>query len=311
MRLAFVLLPIFLVACGGGNTPSITSPTPIDVNQQAKITTSSTVDFFVGVKERFSKELTDIITSIFVDGELLFQTGDIDLLVLNSCGGTKHITGSLDEVTSSGTLNIAFSDFQYCRYGGTYTFSGDVTVQVTTTEPYVPGGNITIPSDYTVTTNNLTVTFISTSFGMYGTIEYGHDTSNPNFDTITLVKNIDFQNSDGTASFTNFIYKFHHSSDAIGYHSGYWSYSYAGRLYDSDHGYIDISTINAPAACATIIYPSLCPLDPTAAGRIVMAGDNSNALITFTSNLDYISIDSDGDNLYEHNMHCTDEGDCL
>ena len=280
MRLIYALIPLFLVACGGGsNTPTDGSSGPVDINQQAKLTESSAVDFHVSVKERFSKDLTKVITAIFLDGELLFQTGSVDLMVLNACGGTKHITGSLNETNSSGTLNITFTDFSPCFVNGFYSFSGDVTVDINDTEIYVPGGNITIPSDYMVTTSNLSYTFGTISFGIDGAIEYSHDTTDPDFNTITLIKNMDIENSEGKATFQNFVYKKHYSSKDIGNLSGYWSYSFSGRLYDSDHGYVDVTTINAPAACATVLYPSECPLDTTAIGRIEIAGDSSTVLI--------------------------------
>ncbi|MGD8907993.1 MAG: hypothetical protein PVI92_01510 [Chromatiales bacterium] len=299
---------------GGGDTQPFDSPNPIDINTQAKITKTSFVDFYVGVNERFSRDLTDAITSIFLDGDVLFQTGDIDLLVLAPCNGTKHITGSLDEDTSSGTLNIAFSEFQYCYYQGQgeYTISGDVTVQISNTEIYAPGGNITIPSDYIATTSNLIVTYKLVSFGMDGTIEYSHDTSNSDFNTITLTKNIDFQNSEGTASFLDFTYKNHYTSKDIADLSGYLSYSYSGRLYDSEYGYVDVSTVNADAACANPydVDISLCPLDPTGEGRIKMAGDSSSALIAYTDNNDHISLDADGDGEFEQAFFCSRDGEC-
>ena len=220
------------------------------------------------------------------------------------------MTGSLDGTNSSGTLSIAFSDFQYCHYMGTYTISGGVDVQINNTEIYVPGGNITIPSDYIVTTNNLIVTYKTISFGIDGSIEYIHDTSNPDFNTITLTKNIDFQNSDGIVSFQNFVYQHHYTPKDIGSSSAYRSFSFSGRLYDSDHGYVDVSTINAPAACMPI-YPSLCPLDPTADGRIEIAGDSSSALIRLTDNLDHLSVDVNGDSTYEQSMFCDNDGYCF
>jgi hypothetical protein len=222
MRLFYALIPLILVACGGGGSNSPTDSLGIiDINQQAKITQSSAVDFHIDVKERFTKDLTDAITSIFLDGELLFQTGNVDLLVLNPCNGTKHITGSLNETSASGTLNITFNDFQYCHYMGTYTISGDVTVDISDTEIYVLGGNISIPSEYIVATSNLNVTYRAVSFGIDGTIEYSHDTTDPDFNTITLTKNLDFYNTDGRARFQNFVYKKHYTPKDIGSLSGF------------------------------------------------------------------------------------------
>jgi hypothetical protein len=305
----FIFVLILLISgCGGGDTPTVTSTTTVDINTQAKITETSFVDFYVGVKEWFSRDLTDTITSVFLDGDVLLQTGNIDLLVSHSCGGTKHITGSFDEDSSSGTLNIEFSDFQYCHYQSEYKISGDVAIQISNTEIYVPGGNITIPSDYLVTTSNLTVTYISDTFGMDGTIEYSHDTSDPDFNTITLTKNIDFQTSEGNALLIDFTYKHHYTSKDIANQSGNFSYSYSGRLYDSEYGYVDVSTVNAEAVCDITSPP--CPLDPEAEGRIEMAGDSSSVLIAFTDNLDRVSLDADGDGVFEQAYFCSDNGEC-
>jgi hypothetical protein len=146
---------------------------------------------------------------------------------------------------------------------------------------------------------------------MDGTIEYSHDNKNPDFDTITLLQNIELEYPFGSTSYTNFTYKHHFTSKDIKSVSGYISYSYSGKLYNSNHGYAIISTVNAEACCTQTSANPECPLDPENRGRVIIAGDGSSAMIELEVSTNIVSLDKDEDGLYEESFQCSDIGKCI
>ena len=302
------LIAFLLSACGGGGG-STQSPIYVDINQQAKIDSSSAEGYLYGLRLWFSTTLTETVTSLFIDGTLTFQTGNINLTVQNLCGGSVTISGTLDETAASGTLTLNLSNYQACAWNYTYAFSGSIDLTIYNTEEYAPAGNITIPSAFLLSMNNLMIALASESFQLDGTIEYAHDMSDPDFDTIALTKNYTLSNSLGAFTYTNFTYKQHYTNKGRVSPSGYTSVSCTGRMYDSDSGYVDVATVNAAAMCEAG-GAGVCPLDMTNVGRIELVGDSSTALIQFGSNLDNISIDADGNGTYEQQIQCNFDG-CL
>jgi hypothetical protein len=93
-----------------------------------------------------------------------------------------------------------------------------------------------IPSSFLLTTRDAVITLGSDDFILVGSIEYDHDTSNAEYDVITLTKNYNISNSDGEAEFIDFVHQSHYTFKGSLKPSGYVSDNFSGRLYDSDHG---------------------------------------------------------------------------
>ncbi|MBT3048346.1 MAG: hypothetical protein G8D61_09110 [gamma proteobacterium symbiont of Ctena orbiculata] len=305
---------LFLISgCGSGGsgssdwTDSAQDSTAIPIDQQAKIDSSSVGEFLAGIRLPFSRTLVEHVVELFTRGSVTYQTGEVDLIVDNICGGSVLISGSLDEAQSTGLLTLDFSNYQDCIYNSTYTLTGSVDLTIYSTENYADGGNITIPSAFLLATSNLQIALGSTSVTMDGTLEFNHDTSDPEFNWQVHTKNYTLFNSSGSGTFTNFVQKFYtHKGDI--YVWGYFGFSYAGRLYDSDSGYVDVSTVNAVATCSG--SGQNCPLDPMKEGRIKFDGDNSSALIQLGGIIDTVNIDQDGNGDYEQTLRCDSDHNC-
>jgi hypothetical protein len=300
----FVLI-MFISGCGGGGgqtTQSSTNQVPPD--QQAKINSSSSEEFLAGLNLWFSRTLVEFVVNSYIDGSLIYQTGDITLNLVNPCGGSVQISGSLDETSSNGLLTLDFLNYQHCHWNFTYTFTGTIDLSIFNTEIYSDGGNITIPSEFLFSTDNLVITVRSESVKMDGILEYTHDTSDTQYNWVTYIKNFTLSNSTGSAAFINFVHKTYTSKGNVS-PSSYFGFSYSGRLYDSESGYVDVAMVNAVATCRAG-GGSSCPLDPTLEGRVKLIGDNSSALIQLGVNFDTINIDADGNGDYEQILQCNE-----
>ncbi|MEW8033834.1 MAG: hypothetical protein AB2540_18685 [Candidatus Thiodiazotropha endolucinida] len=298
----FFLLP----GCGGGSgggagdtTPDITT---VPFNQQAKVNFSSVGNYLVAIRLDIARTLIIDVVDFFTYNTLTYQTGDVDIIIDNPCGGSVQISGSLDEALSSGLLTLGFSNYQDCSSHSTFTFTGSIDLSIYNTETYTGSGNITIPSGFLFSTSDLQITLGSESVTMDGTIEFYHDTSDPEFNWQNTTKNFTLSNSTGSGTFTNYIQKDYTHKGDLYFSKYYYGSSYSGRIYDSDFGYVDVTTVNAVATCNSM--SEICPLDPTEDGRIKLSGDYSSALIQLGSGLDTISMDANGDGYYEEVLDC-------
>jgi hypothetical protein len=306
----FSCLFLFLISgCGGGNGDgssdggdSAQNLTTAPIDQQAKVDSSSVENYLAAIRLPFSHTLVEHVVEFFTQGSLIYQSGDVDIILDNPCGGSVQISGSLDETASTGNLTLVFSNYQDCMYNNPYTFTGSADLSVYNTEIYASGGNIKVPSEFLLSATNLQIGFGTASITLEGTVEFNYDTtSDPEFDWPTYTSNYTLSDSTGSGSFTNFIQK-DYTGKGDFYIWGLFGSSYEGGLYDSDSGYVDASTVNAVVICSSI--GQNCPLDRTKEGRIKLSGDTSSALIQLGSNIDTISIDSDGDDDYEQVLRC-------
>ncbi len=307
MRPYHPLVPLLIIpllaACGGGGGSS-DSRTSVPIDQQAKINESNVEGFLAGLRSPFAGHLSRYVSDHFIDASLIFQTGSIDQTIPNPCGGSVRVTGSLDASLSTGSLTLTFNEYQSCYWATLLTYTGMLEVSINATEVYAPAGNITIPSDYLLSTSDMLINYNAGILNLNGAVEYQHHTSDPDFDTITLIKNLTLSDSTGKGIFTDFRQQTHYTNKGSLDPSGQVSYSISGRLYDSDTGYIDISTVNSDAVCI-LRNPNICPLDPDLLGRIELHGDNSSGLLYYRMNYDVVEMDADGDSIYEQTLLLT------
>jgi hypothetical protein len=151
--------------------------------------------------------------------------------------------------------------------------------------------------------NDLNIEFSGIPLQFNGTIDYTHDMSNVDYDTMTLIKNFSLSNNLGSATFSDFIEMNHYTTKGDVRILGYISRSYYGRIHDSGSGYADFDTVNAGAACGWHVMND-CPLDPALEGRIKVIGNDSSALIQFDYSDAIIEIDLDGDGNIEISLVC-------
>lgn len=197
--------------------------------------------------------------------------------VAGTCGGSATVSGSYDDASGGLTLNTTFSN--YCEesttLNGAVTFSGHALQDAQ--------NNINV-SDLSITLSNLTVSYPGDSFTADGTLAIAPQQGFSFIDS-NVILTMAMLLKDNT---TQKVYKMESYQESVSDSSTYYDISIAGRFYDPDEGYIDLSTPTAFRISVGDEWPS--------SGVFKAVGDHSSASLTALNNASYqLDVDTDND----------------
>jgi hypothetical protein len=195
-----------------------------------------------------------------------------------SISGTLTITGSIDNVTLTGSLTMTYVNYN----DGDGTYDGGVSVRIDELT------NTT--TDMTMSFSLLTIKTASYDMSMSGSIRLQESTLTIS-DTFTInVVNLD-NTSKETSRFENYVLTMTYSS-ITNPTSG--SETYNGRVYVEKYGYVDVSTTSS------CIYTNPQAV-PDCGGPIILrgAGNTIAAVTPISTNYVKIDVDNNGDALFE------------
>lgn len=202
---------------------------------------------------------------------------------LQSCpfGGTVHYTGTINDIDFTGTLNATYTD---CVLEDGFTYNGQGTLTVTVFDLFY-----FVPTDFTFTASNLTVTGPGVNLTLGGSLRdqlnIAGNTETTTFNTVTT-DNIAVK----TIKAHNLVWVFLY--DNILSPSSY-TVTITGRLWDSDYGYVDVSPVTP------FVFASISQLFPNS-GQHVLVGTGTVIRVTALSSvLLTVELDLNGDTAYE------------
>jgi hypothetical protein len=195
--------------------------------------------------------------------------------------GTVNTTGTLDNVTFTGTVTVTFTN---CLIEG-LTLNGSANVQILASDPFNCGG---IPTNLITSANRITIrgsgvssdaggssqVLISTNFPFTETVTNNLVTLNNVIGVMTKAQNLV---STGTLDFLC-------TPTSI---SGL---TFSGQIFDNVHGFVDVSTIAPLQIALSQTFPST--------GEIRLAGGNGTALhvTALSSTRVQLQFDTNADN---------------
>lgn len=284
---------------GGINYTGSTTQATIDANNAKGLSTEAysggTVGTSLGMLGSVEKEMTDRpnyldLTLAIKDALLRIDvhapSGIVDAGVIKSesgtisgpCGGNAQYAIQYDDVTGNFSATISFNNF--CSSGvkltGNANFSGKVNV------------NTGIFLQLSLSCDNLAVTQGSTSFTAKMTIGY-------NFQAIPFTATMDILLRDNTTGKVSWVNNY---SMKVWEGSNYIEFELSGRYYNSDYGYVNISTPTRFRIYSNDTWPSqgVMILD----GRTISGGGSTKARLTIISSTQYrVEADTDGDGAYD------------
>ncbi len=192
-----------------------------------------------------------------------------------NCGGTSSYSININDVTGEFTGNYTFRN--YCEYGetinGTMSMSGSINSDTGVL------GNVSL----SFSSLTLSSSISNESLSINGRID-------TNLSAVSIVSTVNMQMKDNVTNKTflaeNVITQSTFLDDAVEIQT-------SGRFYDSDYGYVDVTTPTPLLFAFPAEWPS--------SGEIIATGaNNSKVKLTAISSTTYnIEVDSDGDDLYE------------
>lgn len=204
----------------------------------------------------------DDIAIIAGNGDISSRaSSSVSNTISGTCGGYASYTGTGDAVT--GAMNVDITYYNYCKnnntVNGSVSFDGYFNYY---TQRIISG---------TYLFSNVTYTNVYYSESMNGTISF---TSN------SLTINCDYVDAIGT--------KYRSQNFTISNSGGL--YSFSGRMYYQDYGYVDITTTTAFTIDS---YGNII------SGEMVLTGLSSAVKVTYLSSSRTIYVDADGNGIYE------------
>ncbi len=186
---------------------------------------------------------------------------------LGSCGGNLTITGTFDDVTEEINLNFHFN--QFCENGT--TTSGTINAQ----------GNET---QFTVTYSAVTITRLSNTVSIAGTVDFEIHTTNQS----TMTMNAVVQDHLSGKSFQLENYRVTATESETG-----TTFNISGRFFSSDEGFIDITTITPFFVANANEFPSSGVLE-------ILGSNGTKARLTATNSTGFkLEVDADGNGTFE------------
>jgi len=298
-----VTATILMIACGGGDGGAV-GPVYNGLLTQAVVDKPNSKDFsntaytgsgasgaFAGVDtdnpnqsaslKGFAKSFRAFTKGFDVSkgitGAPTAAVENINDTIPGECGGEFSFNINYDSETGSFNGSLTFSDYNDCdgTTNGNVTYSGTIN-----------GGDV---SSFEMTFNSLSFQGETESITMNGTGVFSQVSST----TDQIVLNVDYRdnNSNLTYRTENLVIKttdyFTYSSETI-----------TGKVYHPDYGYVNVVT-EAPVIVNYVDdFPS--------SGILVLSGQASEAIITFTSDNTYtIEVDEGGDGTIEETKNCT------
>ena len=201
-------------------------------------------------------------------------------------GGSIHYSGTLND-DGTGPLTM---DFDNCREDNE-TVDGMVNVQINVFDIFYLE-----PTDATMNFPRLTITGPTYSYTASGSIHLKLQiASNTEHMTINMVSKDNFTNS--MMKHENYVLVTTYDNY---FSPTFYSMTQTGRVYDSVHGYVDVTTSEA------LYYSNILNEYPDPGGRLLLIGAaDSKAMVIAASTLKVrIEIDAEGnDNFDEHSVY--------
>ncbi len=271
----------FSVIWNGG--PSTTSAGSVSLSLATRGTASPGYLKYTGlINEIKGRAASDFASFVARSKNLVLKT-EVNETQNGSVSGTLTITGSIDPYTVTGTLYMAYANY---NNGDGYTYDGTVTFTVS-------GFNITYGriTDGTMSFTLWTIKSANGNVSLNGSIKVQESLPN-NSDTLTVnMDGLDNVTSD-TFRFQNFVIAFYYTNILSPTSE---TEAFSGRVYVGAYGYVDVSTT------ARFFYSSYTQACPDSGGPIIMAGAaNSKAAVTsISTSYVKIEVDADGDAAFE------------
>lgn len=202
------------------------------------------------------------------------QARSIDLEQKCTAGGTLKATGSLDDATNLGTLQLTFTQ---CNTGDALVNgTGSITINKVDM-------NLRQVTDFTFAANTLSETIGSTTYTIGGSFRYSKDTSTG---VEQGVSNIARKTSAGAQSLdVDLTFATENTKETI-----------TGKLCEGTNGCVTVVTSEPYAVTNGVVTQ----------GKVVMAGANGSKLKLYTvSNVLWMDLDANGDGAYEASTRYT------
>lgn len=193
-----------------------------------------------------------------------------------SVSGTLDFSGSIDNVTGFGYLDMTYDNFND-NEGYTYTGRGRVTVPADNRVVITMDDLTVVSSDEesVIGDGTMDITYEGTSFTTIYDILMTQVSSG---------NQIMWENLTEVSTFSNTQY------------TGAFSSTLNGRIYESSLGYVDITTLSA------LEFTGVGDTSPGIGGSFILEGSNgSKSRLTSLGGSAFIEIDEDGDGVYESN----------
>ena len=202
-------------------------------------------------------------------------------------GGSVNTTGTLDDVTFTGTFTVTFNN---CVEEG-LTLNGPLTIQILAFQPFTCGLNPEdgIPTNFIATTSRITIRGNGVSIDAGGSLQVLTGIISFPMGMETVTNNlINLNNLTGVMTKAENLISTG-NLDFVCTPTSISNLIFSGRVFDNVHGFVDVST-PTPFAFASVsqMFPN--------SGQMVLLGNTSGVVVTaLSSTRVQLQPDTDGD----------------